>query len=206
MGGQKWNYSAIVKDKVVRLIVPGVVFSLIAFAVKLAIPGEVSRQAGLSLHEIGHALLYPYDNPFREFWFIATLFWFFLMTPMWKWILKRKWLMWTTIVMLIVLHFVEPGTEFLSIDRVCSNAIWFFLGLVVSKEDYVDKIFNKNAWWTLLIGVFIYCIGRFVNPFITTMGCIVFSFGLALLLDKYIPKTFFTFRNYTYQVVDHKYN
>lgn len=199
-GGQKWNYSAIVKDKVVRLIVPGVVFSLIAFAVKLAIPGEVSRQAGLSLHEIGHALLYPYDNPFREFWFIATLFWFFLMTPMWKWILKRKWLMWTTIVMLIVLHFVEPGTEFLSIDRVCSNAIWFFLGLVVSKEDYVDKIFNKNAWWTLLIGVFIYCIGRFVNPFITTMGCIVFSFGLALLLDKYIPKTFFTFRNYTYQI------
>lgn len=199
-GGQKWTYLKIIKDKSLRLLLPGVVFSMVAFAVKIAFPGEVSRQTGFSIRELILAFLYPYDNPFREFWFIATLFWFFVMTPLWRMSLKKNWIELVTLCFLVILHFIKPEIELLSINRVCTHAIWFYIGLVISKGDFVDKVFNKNSLLTMFAGVCIYILGRFIEPFITTVGCIVFSFGLALILDKYIPKTFFIFRNYTYQI------
>lgn len=99
-----WTYWAIVKDKAIRLLLPGLMFSIIAFALKIAFPDEISRQTGLSLNEIVHAYLYPYDNPFRELWFIAVLFIFFLITPLWQVLLKRKWLMWVSVAVFIAVH------------------------------------------------------------------------------------------------------
>lgn len=197
---KKWNCWAIVNDKAIRLLLPGLVFSIVALLLKIAFPGEMTRQVGLSINEVAHSYLYPYDNPMRELWFIVTLFAFFLFTPLWKWLVKNKWLEWGGIVALLVLHFFHPETTLLCIDRICRFAIWFYLGLVISKENLVDECLAKKPWLTIIIGVIIYVIGRYTDPFITTFGGIVFSFGLAILLDKYIPKTFFSFRNYTYQI------
>lgn len=196
----KWTWTAIIKDKAVRLLLPGLVFSIVALVLKLAFPGEMSRQVGLGWHEIAHSYLYPNDNPMRELWFIATLFWFFVMTPLWTWALNNKWTRWGMVVILIVLHFIHPDIELLCIGRVFGYAIWFYLGLVISKENLVDKYLAKKTWLTVIIGVIIYVIGQYSDSFITTIGGIVFSFGLALILDKYIPRTFFSFRNYTYQI------
>lgn len=196
----KWTYWAVLKDKGLRLLLPGLVFSIVALVLKLAFPGEMSRQVGLSGQEIVHSYLYPNDNPMRELWFIATLFWFFLLTPAWKILLSNKWSKWLTLVYLIVLHFFHPDIELFCIGRVFSYAIWFYLGLLISQEDFVDKYMVKKPLLILLIGIGFYLAGLYVEPFITTIGGITLSFGLALLLDRYIPKTFFTFRKYTYQI------
>ena len=199
-GGGDWPYNKIVKDKALRLLIPGLVFSIVAFAVKIAIPGEMSRQTDLTFTEILHAYLFPFDNPLRELWFIATLFWFFIFTPFWKFLLSKKWITYFSVAVLTVLHFFHPSIEFLCIDRVFRFAIWFFLGIVISKEDVVDNLFARHPWLTLLCGVLIYWIGWYIIPFVTTLGGIVFSFAFALIADKYIPKLFFSFRNYTYQI------
>ena len=196
-----WTYWRIIKDKALRLLLPGVVFSLVAFAVKIAFPGEVSRQTGFGIKELALAFIYPYDNPFREFWFIATLFWFFLMTPLWKRALENKWTMWVMAAILLSLHFLCPETKLLSFDRVCTHAIWFYMGLVIAKEDWVEKVFNIKPLFTAIAGIMLYVSGLLIEwAILKTVGGIIFSFGLALLLDKYIPKTFLTFRNYTYQI------
>lgn len=196
----RWTFWRIVKDKALRLLLPGLVFSILSFAIKIAFPGEMSRQAGLSISEITHSYLYPYDNPMRELWFIVTLFWLMMLVPVWKVLLKNEWTIWVGVLVIIVLHFFHPVTDFLCIGRVFSYAVWFYLGIVISKEDYVDKYLTKQPWLTLLIGVLIYLGGTYTHSFITTIGGITLSFGLALILDKYIPKTFFTFRDYTYQI------
>lgn len=72
----QWTCCAIVKDKAVRLLISGLVFCIVSFALKVAFPGEMSRQVGLNVNDVAHAFLYPYDNPFREFWFIAPCFGF----------------------------------------------------------------------------------------------------------------------------------
>ena len=108
--------------------------------------------------------------------------------------------MWIGLLVIAVLHFFHPQTKLLCIGRVFSYAIWFYLGIVVSKEDLVDKYLIKQPWLVLLIGVATYIAGKYTHPFITTVGGITLSFGLALITDKYIPRLFFSFRNYTYQI------
>lgn len=203
-GGGKWKYVQIVKDKALRLLLPGLFFSIVAFVIKLVFQGEVSSQVSLSFQYIAHAYLYPNDNPLRELWFIVTLFWFFLLTPFWQILLRKKWIMWFFLIVLAVLHFYHPLTDFLCISWAFFYVIWFYLGLLISKEDIVDKVFARQPWLALIVGIFIYCVkfmgqGQFFN-FIGTFGGIVFSFAFALIADKYIPKLFFTFRNYTYQI------
>lgn len=199
-GGQKWSYSSIIKDKALRLLLPGFVFSLVAFALKLAFPGEMSRQVGLTLSDIIHQYLYPNDNPMRELWFIATLFWFFVLTPLWRLVLKQKLTMWLTLVALIALHFWHPYTEFLCIGRVFDYAIWFYLGVIISKTDVVEKVLIKHEWITLAIGIAVYFIGLFTVKTVATLGGIIISFAVALIADKFVPKLFYSFRNYTYQI------
>jgi len=199
-GGQKWTYGRIIIDKSLRLLLPGFVFSLLALVLKLAFPGEMSRQVGLSLRDIAHQYLYPNDNPMRELWFIATLFWFFLLTPFWNVVLKKNWVMWVTIIVLTVLHFWHPNIQFLCIDRAFEYAIWFFLGLFVFKMNFIENVLVKRVYLVLIVGVMIYIMGLYSLKFITTMGGIVFSFAFAIIADKYIPKLFIGFRNYTYQI------
>lgn len=199
-GGQKWSYGSIIKDKALRLLLPGFVFSLVAFALKVAFPGEMSRQVGLSLQDIIHQYIYPNDNPMRELWFIATLFWLFILTPLWQLVLKKDWIMWLTVAFLVALHFWHPKVELLCIGRVFDYALWFYMGVIISKIDLVERVLSKHVWLTLVIGIAIYAIGLFTIRSITTFGGITLSFALALIADQYIPKLFYIFRNYTYQV------
>lgn len=199
-GGNLWQYKDIVIDKMKRLLLPGIVFTIIAFVIKVAVPGEVNRQTGFNMQEIVHWIFYPYDNPFREMWFIATLFIFFLFTPLWRVVIKNIYTMWVTVFILALLYFVRPETQFLSINKVCMHAIWFYMGIIISKADVVEKEISQHTWMVLLAGVVIYAIGLFTHKVLLTIGGITFSIALAMLLDKYIPKIFFTFRNYTYQI------
>ena len=199
-GGYKWSYPQILKDKALRLLLPGLVFSILSYVVKLALPGEMSRQTGLSLNEIAHAYLYPYDNPMRELWFIITLFWLMTLAPLWRMVLEKSWTMWATLLVLFVLHFWHPSTDFLCVQRGFRFAIWFYLGLIICKADIVGRLFVNNPVVTLLSGIAVYVIGCYTDGFITTIGGITLSIGIALLADRYIPKLFFSFRNYTYQI------
>lgn len=199
-GGQEWTYGRIVKDKSLRLLLPGLVFSVISFAVKIAFPGEMSRQIELSFNSIIHAYLFPYDNPMRELWFIVTLFWLMLLAPLWKALLKNKTIMRGGLIVFTILHFFHPQTGLLCLGRVFSYAIWFYLGMIISKEESVDKYMMKQPWLFFLIGVVIYIAGGYTLPFITTIGGITLSFGLALIADEHIPRLFYSFRNYTYQI------
>lgn len=196
----RWSYGRIVRDKALRLLLPGLVFSLVAFAVKIAFPGEVERQVSLSLGDILHAYLYPNDNPLRELWFIATLFGFFLLTPLWRLLLRKPWTMAVSALALAVLHYLHPGSGLLCIDKLCEYAIWFFLGLLLSKTNAVAQLCEKQPWWTLVAGAALYAAGLWIDAAVVTLGGIVFSFALALVLDRVLPRIFFSFRNYTYQI------
>lgn len=196
----EWTYGAIIKDKAIRLILPGVVFTFLAFAVKLAFPGEVVRHTGLSFREIIMAFAYPYDNPFREMWFIVALFLLFVLTPVWEVAMKNKWVEWGLVPLLAALHFFGLDVTLFSLDRVCTHAIWFYLGLLISREDVINRLFLHRPFLLFVLGVGLYVAGYYVDMFVVTLGGIVLSVGLALLADKYIPRLFFSFRNYTYQI------
>ncbi len=197
---KEWPYHRIIRDKSVRLLLPGFIFSLVALATKVAFPSEMSRQTGISTNELVHGFVYPYDNPLRELWFIVTLFWFFLLAPLWRFTLSNLWTICMSSLFFVVLYFWHPNTEFLCIGRVFRYGIWFYLGLAASRIDAVEKLIEKPLWIVPLVGVLLYVVGMMINSIITTMGGIAFSFGLALILDRFLSRAFFSFRNYTYQI------
>ena len=201
---EKWTYKAIIIDKAKRLLIPGLVFFLIALGLKLAFPGEISRKVGLGGHEILRMLLFPYLNPFREMWFIVVLFWMFVLTPVWKWTLKGNIKSSVMLMLLILLHLFyphHPYMRFLCIGGFCKYAIWFFGGVLMSKSGIVNSIIKRNIpWMPIAVGVILYAIGYLFNPFGMKAGGIIMSIGLSLVLDKYIPSMFKGFRNYTYQI------
>ena len=47
-GENKWPYQKVIIDKAKRLLLPGIVFSLLAFILKIAFPAEMSRKVGKS--------------------------------------------------------------------------------------------------------------------------------------------------------------
>lgn len=285
--GSGWRYGAILRDKALRILLPGLVFSLVALALKVAFPGEMERQVSLSAGAILHTYLYPYDNALRELWFLVTLFWMFALTPLWRVVLRWPWSQWLVLALLVGLWFFPLRTGLLCLDKVCTHALWFYLGMVVSKEDFAARCLAPRLWLPLLAGAAIYLLGLYleylagicagagaavsasglaeslsldglaagvastglaagvastgfasglsagvasswlasgvastgfasglsagvasgwapvclsVGTLLAILGGILFSFGIALLADCFVPRIFFSFRNYTYQI------
>lgn len=199
-GINKWPYKKVIVDKVKRLLIPGIVFSLLAFILKLAFPAEMTRKVGIDFQDILHMVFYPHDNPLREMWFIVTLFWMFIFSPLWKWSLKDEWKTAMTTVLLGIVHFIHPHIGFLCIGRFFSFAIWFYWGVIMCHTGMIDDVLQKKHYLTLLVGVIIYAIGFKTIPECKIIGGIIFSIGLALIFNRFIPKIFAGFRNYTYQI------
>lgn len=196
-----WNYLDTIKDKAKRLLIPMLTFTLLAFAAKLLAPSEMNRPTGFGLNELVDAFLYPEQSPLKEMWFIASLFWLFLLMPLWKWSIKRTWTMYVLLSALVFLHFIHPDVQFLCIGKMCSYAVYFYGGVLMSRTLDIERFRVMGKWWLLPGGILCYAAGYLMPfPFIETLGGIALSIALALLFDDYIPKAFFSFRDYTYQI------
>lgn len=198
----RWTYGATVKEKLIRLALPGLVFSVLALLLKMAFPGDMSRTVDTSFGGILHGYLYPHENPFAELWFIAVLLELFLLMPLWRLALKNPAVKFGLLAVLLVLPFVfQMPTRILSVDRLVQYAFWFYLGIVMNETDVVEKGFKGREWIMILAGTALYAAGCLIPVvFAKTLGAILFAFGLALLLDKILPRALSTFRDYTYQI------
>lgn len=197
---EKWTYGKVVKDKLLRLGVPGIFFSLVALVLKSIFPGEMNRQVGLTLGGVLYTYLYPCENAFQEIWFVYVLIWMFLLYPVWKFALKTVYSRVITLVVVLALSFIHIKTEILCVDRALGYAIWFYLGLLLSylKIDTPIKLLHITP--CIAAGLLLWWCGFWGVPMLRTIGCIAISFSIAFLLDRYMPFSFKGFRNYTYQI------
>ena len=190
----KWTYGAMLKEKLVRFGIPFVVFTLLALVMKSVFAGSVDRATTLSVGEFINAILYPYNGPMREFWFLATIMWLFILYPLWKITLKNRWLTVTLLVLLVVLNIWHPGTEFLAIRSLCENAIYFFLGIVCATlyKNSPDYINNKAfAFVLFVVGVPVYLVGRYWGfPLLAPLGGGIFIIVCCIVVRCILSENF----------------
>ena len=201
----QWNYSNTIKEKTIRLGIPGFFFSFVALGLKFLFPGEMSRQAELTFGGIVHSYLFPCDNAFQEIWFVVVLFWLFLLMPIWRLSIKNRCFEILTLIIVFVLSYLHPNTSFLCIDRVFEYSIWFYLGVFLARFDINELGVNSKRGIALiiLIGVIVVLVGQLnmmFASFFKTLGCITISLGVAFILNLIFPSAFKGFRNYTYQI------
>lgn len=217
-----WSYGKILKDKFIRLGIPFLTFTFLAMVVKTLFSSYMERPADTNMQYFFSALIYPQKGPLGEMWFIMAIMWCFCLTPLWKFVLKNRTYIFAILFLFVILYFVpfkldvfRKGYDVLCIGEVCHRIIWFYLGLLICKYDLFNK-FKPHFFYIMLVGVFVYVISYLFNfsftkemghfvvdidlSFTMAIGGIMFSVGLAFLLDTYLPKAFSTFRNYTYQI------
>lgn len=202
----KWTWSTIMKDKLIRLGIPYVVFTILALFVKSLFPNDMARPVAFNIKEFIFAIFYPGDGPLSELWFIAVLMWGFALSFLWRFALRKRWVACVILIALIVSHylnsFCEINVHFLSIDNTLHYLIWFYLGILVCHYDCVSSLEKMSIWFIFIFpGIALYLVSDQYNlNDLETIFAILFSYGLVKLFDRYVPNFFGGFRDYTYQI------
>lgn len=145
-GSLKWSWGAMMKDKLVRLGVPFIVFTVIAMVMKGLFPDDMQRPSDISFISFINAILYPNNGPLRELWFVGVLMWMFALLPLWVLALRKKSYAIIMGVALVVLHFIPVSIDFLCIGRSTSYAVWFYAGMIACK--WMPEIRGGGAHYT----------------------------------------------------------
>lgn len=196
-----WKYLDMVKEKWLRLGIPYVFFITIAIALKVCLPGGMERQADTSASGLIMNYLSPFDGALREMWFVAVIFLYFLIYPVYRYLLKSN----VTIICTLVVAFglfyipVDSITGILAINRAIHFFMFFFAGMIISKQSLEQEIGKWNVILSCVIG-YIICWFIPLGPLRPLLASLAF-WGMAVKADKaFSDNIFHTFRNYTYQI------
>ncbi|MGM9799879.1 MAG: acyltransferase family protein [Muribaculaceae bacterium] len=188
-------------DKLKRFGIPYIVFSILTLAIKSMAGGELSRPVEFSLYNFFMALISPGDGPLALLWFIIVILWLFALYPIWKYILDRRLLTIAVLLGLLALNLSQiPYCQILSITSTLKFSVYFFLGMIFSKYQCIENV-KSNKFGVFITSMILYVVSRAYDiPLIPALSGIAFSIVLSLYADRYIPKLFSSFRDYTYQI------
>lgn len=211
----KWTYWPMIKEKLIRFGIPFVVWTLFAMVIKSVFSSEVERATTISLGEFINAILYPYNGPMREFWFLGVIIWMFALFPVWKVLLKNTMTIIITTLALLLFYFYHPNTDFLALNHVSKHASHFWIGILSAKvylyylgkplgggKNIISLATNINLIVSIIVlSIILYAItySRDIPYLPAIFGCVM-SLGLCLMFYKIYPIIFSSFRNYTYQI------
>lgn len=199
-------YAKMVLDKLKRLGIPFLFFTMVAMVVKTLFASDMARPSTISIDEFIRSVVYPGEGPLGELWFVATIFWMFLLKPVWAWSLKNGYSSICTLIVLLLIRMVTPphSIELLCISTAMRYAVFFYMGMCFSRFVNVQSLMSLKCGYVLwgsiiLIGVEM-VLWQYSLALLLAFTGIIISIAVALLFDRYIPKIFSLFRNYTYQI------
>ncbi|WP_424503853.1 acyltransferase family protein [Psychrilyobacter sp.] len=200
------TYIDFIKKKVVRLIIPYVIISSIAYVPKYILNSFAIRKVELTLKSFIHRFFYPDTNPIIFFWFLPTLFiiliTFFIIQKLlndnnFKYSLELGLLI--TLALNLIVKF---DTKLLNINGVFHYYFFFYLGYYFyCKEKIFYKIFflkTKNTLF-LLLGI------TLLNTFFYTQELPILNIVISILgiffsisLGEFYKTNNFKFLNHLY--------
>jgi fucose 4-O-acetylase-like acetyltransferase len=147
-------YGRIMKEKAVRLLLPYVAVSSVAFLIKALLGRLAVRPVSLSRQSFAHHLLYPWDNAIVYYWFLPTLFLIFAVSiALDKWVIKRQTGRLVALIVILAALAVFVGVKqaeypirFLNLCGVCYYLFYFWLGFAFCQ--YEPTILQKlgRSW------------------------------------------------------------
>ncbi|MFK4784842.1 acyltransferase family protein [Fusobacterium sp. MFO224] len=189
------NLFSFSKKKFIKLILPYVLISSVAYIPKALLSKFAMRPLDLSIQSYVHGLIYPWENPIILFWFLPTIF-IILILFVFVFKIKEKFKIkhFIPIIILIFLFLNMKdfkNLDFLNLSGVINYSIFFALGifynLYQNKLNSLLKIENKLTTLILfIISCLIFKIDyNNLTTFIYAMNGILFSISLGKLYLKY---------------------
>ena len=156
----------ILKKKVLRLLVPYLVISTMAFFPKALLNRFALRPVEISWASYLKMLLYPGDNVIIFFWFLPTLFLIFCIVfagryGIGRWLSAKEkgscniygYPALAVSLILLVLNLFNPlsGVRFLNLDGVAHYLVYFMAGYYFNRFDAGRKWRGGHPGWMLLL-------------------------------------------------------
>ena len=201
------DYGFVVVDKLKRLGIPFLFFTVIGFVTKYITSAYVKHPVGdISLGYVLDIFLGLETSPLGALWFVYVTFMLMLLYPFYCWALKHKYISIMVLLVAIVLNLHPIPVKLFMINRVSRLFIYFFAGLLIEKYDLAK--YAKADIKRVIILVALY-FAAFLSvyfkllpiPYLVLSFCgIVMSFHIAKYAEVYYSKLFNSFRYNTYQI------
>ena len=196
------TFHFIVNDKIKRLGIPFLFFTLVGLLVKLLSAPFIKSPIEINgLMDVVYILVGLKENPLKALWFIQVTFLLMMFYPLYKIILSRKWATCCTLTVLVLMQFYFPeNISFLQISPAGHLAIFFFSGIVIAHYK-IDRFVRSGIGSFLLITALFFVCYYLQLPFLllSFIG-ILFAMTFAKMADRHIPWIFQSFRTNTYQI------
>lgn len=195
-------YWQLMKGKFQRLLIPYIFMTIVMFVIKASIPSMMSREIEWGGEYIGRMFLFPWDGPARHVWFLASLFTFFALTPLYKWTLSNDKMNSALITLALLFLLQQMSGEltkcaFFSIDRSSQYFVFFYLGMFVMKFNLIEFLQNRIS---LIICLLLYFAGTFIDIPLHVYWGIGLLLSLSFFISKWNPTLFSSFSKYSYQI------
>lgn len=199
-----WSTTALYRDKIKRLVIPYIAFTIIGFLVRIPFASFTKNSTDISFNGFENALFDPANGPLKELWFLGTLMWLMLMYPIYKVALKN---VWTEIILLLMtlipfIFSLDISLEgWFNISGVPNYALYFIAGMLFFKYDCIKYI--SHNWITVSGLVIIYLILFIMKDtpsWILALSGIAMSFALFARISHISPSLFSKFRDNSFQI------
>jgi surface polysaccharide O-acyltransferase-like enzyme len=211
------NYIQFTSKKAVRLLIPYVVISSLAFIPKYVLNDLAARRVNLSWHSYLHSLFYPGDNVIVLFWFLPTLFLIFTMSPALVISLKKTVYQFILAFIFLFLNIADIfyNINILNIGGVVHYLFYFYMGCIMGLNKKNMVSFFNEFTVTILAGSVLVTLNivkfagydiAFGNKLlinfyqvITAISGIMFAFSLCITLHNH-QNYLRIFNGFSYQI------
>lgn len=148
-----YSYRNFIRDKLVRLLVPYALISSLAFLPKAQAAKFASRPLRASWFDYLQNLLIPWDNVIVFFWFLPTLFLYFLVAPLFARYAKSSLANASVLIGGVCLWFWFPHAPregilaILNIGGALHNWVFFFSGYLARNH------LSPGRAWPMIVGI-----------------------------------------------------
>ena len=199
---KEWEIKKLYRDKLKRIMIPFVFFVTIYFFIKALMNSVVKTKVDLSIHYFLESFLLFENHPSAPLWFLATLMILMLMYPLFKYVCKKDVYMLSFFIFTICIYFFDLSSyerfNYFYLLYLNKYLVFFYLGIFFFKYEtykYMNNIFVFLLLLFLYTLTFIYDI-----DLLTSVLGILTMTSLCIIVSRYLPSLFSSFRDYIYQV------
>ena len=198
-----WATGELYKDKLKRLLIPYIAFTIIGFCIKIPMSAFTKRGIDATPGGFINALFDPANGPLNELWFIGTLMWLMLMYPLYKMMLKSAWTEVILLTMTLIPFIIDVHPKFngwFNLRDVSQYAFFFVGGILFFKYNVIH--YFERSLLPAIIFTCIYALAWIIDaaPVCLATAGILMSFGWGAQVVRFFPGLFNLFRDYSFQI------
>ena len=197
---KKTRFSIVIREKLMRLGIPFLFFTIMAVLPKLLFAPLMKRPVSLDWSYFFDVFVMFKTNPLGEMWFIVTLFILMLLYPCYRWLLNNKVTIAMGTMIMLFVYWINPHTiQFFQLSNVMKMGFFFWCGILCSHYQWI-RYLDSMKIFVPIVGMFMVAEYLEWYPLVLNMMGIVLSLSLSLQISRIKPSLFSGFRDYTYQI------